>query len=405
MGVGDTAAFAVKVGNLAKEAHTKHPPGIERDFCLLEAEFWRRSKEPEKEKAARLTAALTYIVESEMQISTGHSSYMAASGLLIKGIDAIRQANGDPKVIADLRKKLRTYQSAALNELSLIKFPKVDISEQAQAAQKFVEADTLIEALRQMAFGHPITNVQEFREYVLKLADTTPIMFLMTNGLMDSQGRTEAKVDGLLMKQGVEFEKSLESHMFQQAARGDWRFRAATFIEPARVKIWYDHRPTHRDLEFLVTCNPFIPPGHEQIFLLGLFYGLAGDLILSSHLLAPQIENSLRYVLERHGVDVSNINADLTQPVKVLGPLFDLPQTLEIFGPDMCFELRGHLIEKSGFAFRNQVAHGFVSDNACYSDAGLGVWWLTLRLCFHGLLFLEGLEENTPSETSESFNE
>jgi hypothetical protein len=47
------------------------------------------------------------------------------------------------------------------------------------------------------------------------------------------------------------------------------------------------------------------------------------------------------------------------------------------------FELRGHLIEKTGFDFRNKVAHGFVSENDCYSAAALAVWWLVLRLCLH----------------------
>ena len=76
-----------------------------------------------------------------------------------------------------------------------------------------------------------------------------------------------------------------------------------------------------QDLSFVVENNPFIPPDHEGIFLRGLHAGFHGDFIVASHLLPLQIENSLRYVLEENGVDVSNLMSDGTQPVKVLGAI------------------------------------------------------------------------------------
>ena len=112
-----------------------------------------------------------------------------------------------------------------------------------------------------------------------------------------------------------------------------------------------------QDLSFVVENNPFIPPDHEGIFLRGLHAGFHGDFIVASHLLPLQIENSLRYVLEENGVDVSNLMSDGTQPVKVLGAILGIPATKQIFGEQLCFELRGCLIEKTGYDFRNRVAH------------------------------------------------
>src|SRR5262249_42956604 len=94
-----------------------------------------------------------------------------------------------------------------------------------------------------------------------------------------------------------------------------------------------------------------------------------------------QIENSLRHVLESQGVDVSILESDGTQPVKMLGGIFGFPETKRIFGEALCFELRGCLIEKTGFDFRNRVAHGFIHEGECYSPAGIPVWWLVLRIC------------------------
>ena len=48
-------------------------------------------------------------------------------------------------------------------------------------------------------------------------------------------------------------------------------------------QIWRQHQPKMRDFEYLVAHNPFIPPGHEGLFLQGIYYGLAGDLMIASH--------------------------------------------------------------------------------------------------------------------------
>ena len=131
----------------------------------------------------------------------------------------------------------------------------------------------------------------------------------------------------------------------------------------------------------MILNNPFVPSGHEGIFLRGIHAGFNGDFLIASHLLVPQIENSLRFVLESQGVDVSNLMSDGTQPVKVLGALFSMNQTKEIFGDSLCFELRGCLIEKAGYDFRNRLAHGFVTERDCYSAAAAMIWWLVLRIC------------------------
>ena len=154
-----------------------------------------------------------------------------------------------------------------------------------------------------------------------------------------------------------------------------------TDLSNLRYQILNDHRPTFEDLRFIVDKNPFIPPGHEGIFLRGLHAGFHGDFVVATHLLTPQIENSLRYVLESHDVDISNLMSDGTQPVKVLGAIFGLAETSQIFTDELCFELRGCLIEKTGYDFRNRIAHGFVDEGECYSHAGVTMWWLVLRIC------------------------
>jgi hypothetical protein len=233
---------------------------------------------------------------------------------------------------------------------------------------------------------------------VLKEASEYVWQNIVATSLIDESGRTTKHL-GTAWDYKADQEKVIEDRMFRHASDIDWHVRAATFIEPARRQIWTQHLPSEEDFDFLVTDNPFVPPGHEGIFRRGIYHGLQGDLLLSSHLLAPQVENSIRYILEQRGIDVSNLLSDLTQPVKLLGPLLDLPETKRIFGASLWFEFRGILIEKTGYSFRNRVAHGFVGEAECYGSESLNLWWLVLRLCYMPLVLAED-RPNEPTATA-----
>jgi hypothetical protein len=394
MYAGDPMALAKQAGQRAESASAEKDPRRTREYRLLETNFHKASKDVAAEAAARLIAAETYVEDAEACLLRPQPSYLAASHFLAQGIEALRQAKADPERIKELRRRLSDYQRRSLTEMKKVGM-ELDLTKTAEEVMAFVTTPNLREALKRLAFGMNFIDRAKLRAEVLKSAKDFPFLHIFEQSTVDSEGRVVEKTGSFMDASGPEAEAALEARMFHDAARFKWGIRASAIIEPARMKIWSDHHPQPDDLAFLVRHNPFVPPGHEAIFMRGLFYGLAGDLLLASHLLTPQIENSLRFVLEQSGADVSNLNSDLTQPVKVLGPLFSLPEMKNIFGEDLCFELRGLLIEKTGFSFRNRIAHGFVSEAECYGDAAINVWWLALRLCFTPLAVPEQREPGT----------
>jgi len=202
--------------------------------------------------------------------------------------------------------------------------------------------------------------------------------------------------------EGEEAEEAFQSEMFSHFSRFLMPHKTRCFIEPAREQFIFDHQPDIYDLIFIVRNNPFIPEHHEGIFLRGLHAGFHGDFLLASSLLVPQIENSIRSFLEVRGVDVTNLMDDGTQPYKLLGPLFDLPETTEIFSESFVFELRALLIEKSGPEFRNRYAHGFVTEAECHSETAIYLWWLVLRICLVPLIIAtRGTNETDTEENQE----
>jgi hypothetical protein len=358
---GNALEFAQIAEDLAKALSRLGDFYKARAYWEVAADLRRASGDPQAERAARLAVGETYIDEADKRSSGSAGSAMAAASLLISGIECLRRAGEAPERIANLRVKLRELQEGSLEEMQRFS-TEVDISEAVRSARDHVKRDTLPEALFASALGHGLTDLKDLRERVLQAMRDFPMTHLLGMAMIDSMGRVIRQRPSLFGLGGEELEKGIEEEMFSHAARLSWGLRVSGYINPGRLQILNDHHPSFEDLIRLVVDNPFVPAGHEGIFLRGLHAGFYGDFLIASHLLIPQIENSLRYILESSGTDVSNLMSDGTQPVKILGTLLSMEMTKKILGEELCFELRGCLIEKAAFDFRNRVAHGFVSE-------------------------------------------
>lgn len=379
-GIGEPSEFAAIASSIANAAYTSGDTRKAKAYLEVEAEWLKRTKDVAAEKKARLAAAEAGVMEAESRAQGQGASFMAAAYLLGKAIEELRQAGAAKERIAELRRRMNEWQEHSLAEFQTFS-TGMDISQLVFAARDHVKGDDFPTAALKLAFGQELSDPKSLKEEVVNAAKEAPLTYLMGATIVDSQGRTTAKKESLFNLSGEAAEQALEAEAFSHATRFHWPLRVEGFIEPARAQILSDHKPTFQDLFFIVRNNPFIPPGHEGLFLRGLHAGFHGDFAVATHLLTPQIENSLRYVLESHGIDVSILNSDGTQPVKMLGGVFGFPELKQLFGEEICFELRGCLVEKTGYDFRNRVAHGFAHEGECYSTAGVTVWWLVLRIC------------------------
>jgi hypothetical protein len=380
VGIGEPTEFAAIASSIAATAQASGDMRKAKAYWEVEADWQRLAKDTAAEQKAQLAAGEAAVMEAEGRAKGKGASFMAAASLLAKAIEELRQAGATKERIAELRGRLNEWQESSLAEFETFS-TGMDISELVTGAREHVKGGDFPTAALKLAFGQELSDPKKIKDEVVENAKQAPLTYLMGAAIVDHRGRTTARKESLFNLKGEALEQALETESFSQASQFHWPLRVDGFIGPAREQILNDHKPTFQDLVFIVRNNPFIPPGHEGIFLRGLHAGFHGDFVVATHLLTPQIENSLRYVLESHGVDVSNLMSDGTQPVRVLGAIFSMAETKKIFGEPLCFELRGCLIEKTGFDLRNRVAHGFVHEGECYSNAAVTVWWLVLRIC------------------------
>jgi hypothetical protein len=378
----ELAEIAKQIGDRSAEVSDHRKA---QSYWELEASLLRGKGNIELAQEAERRAAEALVVDAAERAAGPNGSFLAAASILKEGIEALRRAMGPKERIAELKVRLAEYQRNSRSEMQSFE-TSVDISKIVEGAIDHVKGRNFLEALQRFTLGPSLIDVDQLREEVIQNAKDFPMQHLFGGSVVDDEGRSTVELPTLFHLEGEAAGTAIEALMFAHAANFIWGIRTSSFIDPARVQILNDHHPSLRTLAFLVRNNPFVPPGHEGVFLRGVHAGFHGDFLVAAHLLIPQIENSIRHILTGNEVDVSNLMSDGTQPVKILGPLFDLEETKAIFGDSLCFELRGLLIQKTGYDFRNRIAHGFVSEGECYGPAAVTLWWLALRLCLTPLL-------------------
>lgn len=382
-----------------------------RNYWEIKAKWHSIEKNIENAYKARMLAAETYLKESEDSLTKHPLPCLKASHDLQKAFEAFEklksQGTEEERAaintkLEEIHKRLLEYQQKSSNELITIS-SEFNISDEVELARSQVRGKEFPEALLSLAFLATPPKVLELRQSVEETASLSHFFPIVK---MNEMGKVIARQ----INNSNDGEEAIRFEMYVKAAEYQ-KIYAQAFIEQARYQIFSEHiiqkpkedkiKETH--LISLVSNNPFVPPGRENLFIKGLYAGLIGDFITSTHILIPQIENSVRYLLSNRGAITSGIdnkNNGIQKEDNLNVTLFPskYQQITSIFDEDTLFDLQGLLIEKSGSNLRNRMAHGLINDNEFSSPIFSYLWWVTLRLCFSAgiLTSQEIFEESNP---------
>lgn len=395
-GYGDAESNARLSESLAERADSNNNPHFARWYWRLASDWYRRNKQDEDARRCAICAAETHVIDAEDALKRPQPSYMASASHLASAVEALRRSNAPKERIDEIHRLLLQRQKRSHDEMGSISHD-VEIGAFREHAQKLVKGRDLRTAIILLATSVSPLDPNEHRKAVTKLAKDHPISFLFSASVVDREGRVIGHRPSLLTTDPDQQETALWAEMVHQASTINWPFRLQSFIDPCRLQIWGEHQPRIRDLRFLVESHPFVPRGHEHSFARGFHAGFEGDFLGVAYYLVPQVESSIRYVLERRGIITSKLDNKLIQEVRSLEKLLMEPETNQALGEDHVFELRGILTEEFGGNLRNRLAHGLLSDGECYSAAVMHLWWLLLRLCVAPLLPRKG--EGSTSQT------
>ncbi len=368
--------LAILAEGTAKNVAAKGPSITLADLWGEISSLWRVAKNDVSARSAGIN-------RGEMLIAVGEAeagrSAMVAFHWVQQGLECLRRTGADTTRIEEVHRRLLDLGAETLSEMKEVR-KDFDATEAIESSRKQVAGYPLAEALLRFAFGEHLLDPVQLRKTVEEQAKQSPLQFLIEAKTISRDGKTVG-IRPSLMSTGEEYERAIGLAVIEHAFRYDVPFRVQLFIIPAKDQIWNDHHPGFADLLPLVKDNPFVPAGFEEGYLRGLVAGFFGDWIVAAYFLIPQVEASVRHVLQRAGAITSNVQADGNQEEKKLHQLFADPVALQAFGAPLLFELRSLLIEELGGNLRNRFAHGMMTAADCYAADVITLWWLLLRIC------------------------
>lgn len=407
--LGDPTKYSALAETAATRAESSHDWDSARSYWEVKAKWHHLKKNKEKERAALMLAAETYIKEADDALKRKPPSYLTASIQMQKAIKAFRKIRdkGTKEETIDAKnreeevhKLLLQYQEESRRELITISH-KVNVSDEVEQARAQVRGKKFEDALFALAFMGVPTTVSHLRQRVqetVSLAPYVPVVMINETGKVVARQPSDPD----------KAEEATRFEMYRLAVEYQI-LHTQTYIEPAREQINLEHSVQINDLLPIVSNSPFVPQGREILFAKGLYAGLTGDFFTSTHILIPQIENSVRYVLKtQQNVRSSGLDNFGIQEERFLTTTLDptkCPEITSIFDENTLFDLQGllikgsdsNLIKDSGSNLRNRMAHGLINDNEFLSPIMSYLWWVALRLCCLPILnYQQKVEQSDP---------
>ena len=397
---GDPAVYIPYATHLAEEFEKKNSWEGARAVWGITRDWHRFAEDDEAARYAERRAAMTYEPEAHGWMKLETNTHFKVMYLLEKGVVALRES-GAPQDDIKRVHTLMLKTQASYDGYKTFSF-SIDMSEPIESIKREFRERALRDCIYRLAAYIVPSSVASLNAQANELQAKNPLQYLINKQLVDDHGKRIGQRPGYTYNDSDSIDKSIQLTMHEEAKR---RQQVTVFglILPALEQINLDHHIRPNDLIEIVTNSPFVPPDRQHIFLRGLYHGFTLDFMVASSLLVPQIENSLRYVLQQQGVIVSTLDPEGIQEEYPLGRLlYGIPEVKGIFGEDLVFDLQGLLLERFGSNFRNRLAHGLVTDNQYMSPASAYAWGLVLHLCCVPLLARQSTRQNNDTNSDDN---
>jgi hypothetical protein len=390
---GDPVRYSALSEKIALAAESNHDWRRAREHWELKARCQQKISDDEAIYESKLCAAKTYVKAADDLIDAEKPNYRMAAGELVSAVQALRQIGAPREYVQQIHSRLLEYQEKD-DDFQTVSF-EINLRDQVTFAENAVKGKTLREAILILAALGTIPKVEELRGWVIQQQARSPLHFLFSSRQLNHKGRVVANRPPIGFSDEEDTETATRAEMFHQLTLYQ-DVQAQGLILPTLNQIGLEHNIRLHDFSEFVKDNQFVEPGYEFIFARGLYYGFTGDFMLATHLLLPQIENSIRFYLNQRGVITSKLNSQGIQDDFDLGTLLYMPEFLDAFGPDLSFNLQGLLVNRFSSNLRNMFAHGMMNSNSFSSLRVVYLWWIILFL-----LCYPTLRQEKPAQKSE----
>ena len=350
-----------------------------RTYHDLVGKWCRRIGDVEGEKEARIALAALLHQQAEQISAPGQE--LVATHWLEKAHEAYRNIPGMREKADGVYAQLRESQRLAAKSIGPITTEIPNATEMIKQARDYVAGKSLREALLGLATVVPVTDYEQEFQNARELMEMYPLQGLFGGVTMDHSGRVVARTRATFTADEQEFELALWERVVRQVDLG-YQMNVQTGIVPAMKQLNFEHSLTLEDLVDLVADNPFVAPGHEELFARGFLAGFRWNLAEALSILVPQVENAVRQVLGRAGHEVTKRDKHGLQNFIQMGVMLSERRAdlEEILDKDIVHELRVLFVDQNGADLRNQIAHGLMRYEQFFHYRPIYAWWFIFHL-------------------------
>ena len=338
--------------------------------------------------------ALAECFEQEAD-SRSAGSNMIANSLYENAIQAYRRIPAKHREdyivgekISKIRKKISETGEAALGEMGVIKTPGVDLTDTITASMDHVSGKhTLEEALIYFVGLYSGPKYSTLQTSAKESMQNSIVGSLFGSTHMGGDGRVVGKTPPMNLNAGEDDpdNQAVLNRQIQQQFGIETQLVVEGQILPALRQVLMEHRVTKELLIALCHHSPIVPEDRESLLGHAFWLGFEHDFGSAIHLLCPQVEHIVRMQLKGAGAHTSNIDRYGIENENGLSTLMDMPEAIQVFGEDLCFEVKSIFTDSLGSNLRNEVAHGLLNDVSSSSISTIYAWWMVLRLVVHSL--------------------
>lgn len=373
---GDLQKLAMKCKDIANHHESINSYHLMRSFLNLYHDFIKNSgADSNSLQNVKVEEAESYVFEAE-----NADSAMKKTFFLELAIKAFRNIPNSSDRVDELHAQFITEQQKVPDEMITFTTREIDITQTVNESESFVSGHSLFDALVKLSFILNMPNEAASRAKALASIQNNPISHLGAKRFTNEKGKTTGKVAPIDFNSLSIDDDIVTAEMFHHMSI-KFNLDVESKILPALDKINSEHSLTLDVLLGFLSNNPFVPQGRDLLYARGILAGFKRDFVSSILYLVPQLENSIRNILEDNGyVITSKMSSSGIQKEKDLNELLTDDNVIKIFGEDIIFVLRSVMTERYGGNIRNLLAHGLLNYEQLQSSQSVFCWWVILRL-------------------------
>lgn len=348
-----------------------------KQLFSLGALLYERAGDSDSSKRCKLKSA---------EITLSQTNYSQSASLKAhwfrQSIGEFRSIGGMEEKIKHIRNELESIRDAINDDLHLFSVSS-DLTDVVEETYNIYEELNFSDVLKVLIQRFKCPSIEKIIEQAKVDVKQFAFLSMSSQNIFDDKGRVIAVVPALNTYGEIPKETAILN--FLRNYHLEHLIYVCGEFEIVRKQVVRFTVLNENSFDAITHQSPFVPPGYVEIFSKGFYKLWQGDYISACYILIPQLENSIRWVLESRNMETTKIDPRLLEEAtSITQMLNNFKEELEsIFGEDIVLTMDLLFNKKGGPALRHQLAHGRLTSNHCNSSTSI------FACCF--IFYLTGL--------------